>query len=211
MWKETSADGVVSKYLNRKLSNIMTIAILKVYPDISPNLITTISFIIGLLSAFLFAVGYNILGATVLHISSVVDGCDGEIARINNKESSFGLFYDAVLDRYIDFFVISGITYQLVQSHLLEEQSFWWILMLGASAILGSFLVSYTASKGKEINIQFTRTLEGRDSRLFVIFLSGLCQPLFQYSLVLGLIVISVVSNVAAVLRIIQSQKVCLK
>jgi len=44
-------------------------------------------------------------------ISSIIDGCDGEIARLKFQTSEFGGWYDAILDRYADAFLLFSLTY----------------------------------------------------------------------------------------------------
>ena len=78
-------DGIISKYLNRKIS--LRISKWLCSYDISPNVITSISFILSIISAFFFMshaffpYSYAI-GGIIAQISSVIDGVDGEIARL---------------------------------------------------------------------------------------------------------------------------------
>ena len=42
--------------------------------------------------------------------ASVIDGCDGEMARLEFRENSFGGWFDAMLDRYTDAILLFGLT-----------------------------------------------------------------------------------------------------
>ena len=45
----------------------------------------------------------------VAQVSSIIDGCDSEIARLKRLERDFGAWFDAVLDRYADAFLQFGL------------------------------------------------------------------------------------------------------
>ncbi|MBW2005204.1 MAG: CDP-alcohol phosphatidyltransferase family protein, partial [Deltaproteobacteria bacterium] len=55
-----------------------------------------------------FLGGYSnlVIGTLLAHLSSVIDGCDGEIARLKFQVTEFGGWFDAVLDRYADAFLL---------------------------------------------------------------------------------------------------------
>ncbi len=106
-------DGPVSRYLNRPLS--IRISKLLVRFPITPNVISALSFLLSLFAAGLFAFGKNyislLIGGLITHIASVIDGCDGEIARLKFMRSKYGGWFDAVLDRYADAFLLLGLTW----------------------------------------------------------------------------------------------------
>jgi len=105
-----ASDGPVSRYLNRPLSILLTRLILNT--KIAPNHISIFTFLLGALGAgFFFLGGYInlIIGGILAQIASVIDGCDGEIARLKFKTSEFGGWFDAVLDRYADAFLLFWI------------------------------------------------------------------------------------------------------
>ena len=75
-------DTLISRYLNRPLS--LRITPIFLYFHISPNVITTICLIIGLIGIILIGFGnywLGVLGAILFHVRSILDGCDGEVAR----------------------------------------------------------------------------------------------------------------------------------
>src|SRR2546430_16271837 len=101
-------DGFVSRFLNRPISRRITSVLLK-FP-IHPST-WTIS-ICGLpLSAGVFLVRGDyvsiVIGAAIFQAFSILDGCDGEIARAKNLESKFG----ERLDNFCDF--LSSLLYVL--------------------------------------------------------------------------------------------------
>jgi CDP-L-myo-inositol myo-inositolphosphotransferase len=93
-------DGFVSRFLNRPISRRITHFLLK-FP-IYPNAWTISIFVLPLIAcAFLVRGDYVsvVIGAAIFQAFSVLDGCDGEIARAKNLESKFG----ERLDYFCDF------------------------------------------------------------------------------------------------------------
>jgi 1L-myo-inositol 1-phosphate cytidylyltransferase / CDP-L-myo-inositol myo-inositolphosphotransferase len=189
-------DGPVSRNINRRLS-IKISAYLTLY-DISPNLLTLASFILAVFSGiFFFFGGYQniLIGGIMAQLASILDGCDGEIARLKFRSSDFGKWLDRVLDRYSDGFIILGMTHALWLST--ENEYVWFI---GFLALIGTSLNSYTAGiyddliHKKLINNTFRI---GRDLRLFIIFVGSLFNQVF-----LVMIVLSILTNTESIRRL---------
>ncbi|KAB1980009.1 CDP-alcohol phosphatidyltransferase family protein [Streptomyces triticiradicis] len=69
---------------------------------ITPNQITWGAFLLGLVSAALFALGdwrWLVAGAVVYHVSFIFDCMDGKLARLTGQGSVFGAWLDFVFDR----------------------------------------------------------------------------------------------------------------
>ncbi len=189
-------DGPVSRYLNRPISVRISRRLVN-YP-VTPNQISMFSFLCSVLAAGLFALGGYpglLLGGLLAQFASIIDGCDGEVARLSFQSSDYGGWFDAVLDRYADAFLLFGFTwhtYSAVKDPL--------ILFVGFLAIIGSFMVSYTADKydslmrkrvGKGFRV-------GRDLRILLIFLGAIFNQVY-----LTLALIAVVMNIETIRRII--------
>jgi CDP-L-myo-inositol myo-inositolphosphotransferase len=92
-------DGFVSRFLNRPISRRITSVLLK-FP-IDPSAWTISIFIFPLIaSVFLVRGDYVsvVVGAAIFQVFSILDGCDGEIARAKNLESKFGERLDYLCD-----------------------------------------------------------------------------------------------------------------
>jgi len=103
-------DGVVDRYVNRKLSGVFTPLFLKL--GLSPNTITMISMVLGLLAAGFFALGsyqFGIIGALLFQFSVIIDCCDGEVARLTFAESRFGQELDIWADNVVHMAIFAGI------------------------------------------------------------------------------------------------------
>ena len=103
-------DGLVDTYLNRKLSRPLTRFFLST--ALTPNQITVLSCLIGLLgAACFFQADYwgPVLGALLLQLSAVIDCCDGEVARMKFLESRLGAWLDITLDTIVHIATFVGL------------------------------------------------------------------------------------------------------
>jgi phosphatidylglycerophosphate synthase len=101
-------DGFVSRFLNRPISRRITRFLLK-FP-IHPNAWTISIFVLPLIACVCLLRGDYVsivIGAALFQVFSILDGCDGEIARAKNLESRFG----ERLDYFCDF--IASLIYVL--------------------------------------------------------------------------------------------------
>lgn len=92
--------GFVARRLNKPLSVRFTRAVL-VHTAVTPNQITLVAAAFGLLGCGLVATGrYGlvVLGFLCAHIQSVLDGCDGELARVRFQQSKIGAWLDTFVD-----------------------------------------------------------------------------------------------------------------
>ncbi len=192
-------DGPVARYLNRPLS--VRISRYLVQRDVTPNQISLFSFLCSLLAAGLFALGGYfalLLGGVLAQFASIIDGCDGEVARLKYQSSDFGGWFDAVLDRYADAFLLFGLTWPL-----LAVEVNGWILFVGFMAIIGSFMLSYTADKYDNLMRERIRAggkvglRMGRDVRVFLIFLGAVANIVLPV-----LVLIAVVMNLETLRRV---------
>jgi CDP-L-myo-inositol myo-inositolphosphotransferase len=191
-------DGPVSRHLNRPVSRWLSRYLVRT--AVTPNQISLASWTLSCVAAGLMAYGgYPALaaGGALAQLASIIDGCDGEIARLKHSQSEFGGWFDAVLDRYADAFLLFGLMW-----HEFAATDTGLSLLLGFAAIVGSFLNSYTADKYDGLMAQRLHGASyfrlGRDVRVFVIFLGAILnQPLIT----LG--VVALVMNVEVIRRIV--------
>jgi CDP-L-myo-inositol myo-inositolphosphotransferase len=191
-------DGPVARHLNRPVSRLFSRILVRT--AVTPNQISLVSWVLSCVAAGLMAMsGYPALaiGGALAQLASIIDGCDGEIARLKHLQSEFGGWLDAVLDRYADAILLFGLMW-----HEFAATGTNLSVVLGFAAIVGSFLNSYTADKYDGLMAQRLQGASyfrlGRDVRVFIIFLGAvLNQPL----LTLG--VVALVMNVEVVRRII--------
>jgi len=133
----SNADGIVDRFLNRPLGRYLSK--LFIYAPFSPNQVSIVSTLVGILSGCFFARGYFISGAFVLQISAIIDCVDGDLARALYKELRLGKWIDLMGDQFVHIAVFSGIGFGLARSDPASPA-----LALGISAVLGviiSFVV----------------------------------------------------------------------
>ncbi len=205
-------DGLISRYINRKFSiRIFTPLLLKIYRGITPNQVSMLSFVVGLVSSLYFFLGHSIIGALLIQLSSILDGCDGEIARLKHMQSSLGDFVDAILDRYADGFILLGIFYYSL-TEIGNKEIFGiycsplFIIGISVLAILGNLMVSYSTAKsvvnfGYRYTGKWIAAGKGRDLRLFLLFIGGILtyfHPIFAF---LALLIIAIQTNTIVMWR----------
>jgi CDP-L-myo-inositol myo-inositolphosphotransferase len=101
------SDGPVSRYLNRPLSTRMSMPLASL--GVPPDLISMASALIGCAGAVLLGRGMAIAAAMTVHLASVLDGVDGEVARLHLRASARGALFDGMLDRVTDGVIVAGI------------------------------------------------------------------------------------------------------
>ena len=193
-------DGWVSRNINRKVSTRITK--LLAYFGVNPNQITLASFLIISFSAlpfFLQRKEWFIPAAFLAQFGSIVDGCDGELARLQMSMTSFGAWFDSVLDRIADTIFTAGVSYYVFITNP-SPLTF----LLGSFALAGSIMTSYSAKEYKLVfgkTFQFSTRLfkfvaSSRDIRIFILFLGILLNKML---LAIGLV--ALLTNLSVLLR----------
>ena len=208
-------DGAIAARVNRTLSQrVVTPALLTLFPHITPNQVTLIAFAAAVTAATSFALGAPIAAALLLWLASVLDGSDGEVARLTHRSSPYGGFLDAVLDRAADGIVFTGAgIYLATDAHLgdlLGGAQVPLALSVSGAALVGHLLVSYTTAKaGIDLGHRYRGTLlgggRGRDLRLFVVTLGALAAAIEPMALLVTLAVVALLSAWIVVVRLRRS------
>lgn len=168
-------DGIISKQFNRKISTLISRYL--VNTAITPNMIS-FSILVMAIPTFLFLASgiypWLIVGGLLIQLMSILDGTDGEIARMKFIESSWGGFLDANLDKYVDTAAIAGMTlgYLKITGNL-------WIIPISLFLIFGLGLDGYMPNKfrvltGKRLKFSILKFINiKRDARLLVLSLGA--------------------------------------
>ncbi len=133
-------DGIVSRYLNRPLSR--PAARLLVNTPLTPNALTLITLALATATGGMLVAGWNIIGGILIQVVSVVDGVDGELARLKNKATRFGGVLDAVTDRYADALMLAGMTVFAARFEDHPNPEF-----IGLLALAAALSVSYSRAR----------------------------------------------------------------
>lgn len=155
-------DGWVSKNINRFFSTRVSLFLTKFNTD--PNIVTTFVFLITLWGAWMVASGEYLwiaIGGLIFQIASILDGCDGELARLTYKGSRFGAWYDTITDniRYVVFLTALGIGAYTASGN---EIYFYCALILAVFATYTAFIMGrYVWNNGGPLtNLEVTKQVD---------------------------------------------------
>src|SRR5207253_287289 len=88
-------DGFLAKWIDRRVSR--RLSSLLVQTSVTPNALTLLSLVLALAGAALLSLPdplWSAGGALLFLVSTVLDGCDGEVARLKHKTSARGARLD---------------------------------------------------------------------------------------------------------------------
>src|SRR5665213_1470032 len=146
---------------------------------LTPNVVTSIGFVLNVGVAIIFILGaeegnrgdlsYVGWAGGLILFAGLFDMLDGQVARLGNMKSMFGALYDSVLDRYSELIMFLGICYYLVGHHYFLSSIFAFI------ALIGSMMVSYVRARAEGLGIECKGGLMQRPERVVTI---GLCAVL---------------------------------
>jgi CDP-L-myo-inositol myo-inositolphosphotransferase len=188
-------DGPIARLLNRPISTRLSIALASLRP--SPDLISVVALLIGIVAAGVLGAGAGVAGGLLVHLASIVDGMDGEMARLQLRARPLGAFLDGIADRLADAAIVGGLGVWALQTS--DGATAVWITVAAAT---GSILSM--ASKDRIAALGLRRPVErgpgyalaGRDGRLLLVTIGALLgRPLF------ALAAVTLTSGVALVLR----------
>jgi uncharacterized protein (TIRG00374 family) len=109
-WLVKPTDGIYAR-LNRRISIPISRQLIK-FP-ITPNMVSIFTLGVGVASAAFFAYGgywSALLGAFLCLCASILDGSDGEVARLKLQESDFGCWLETICDYAFYLFLLVGMT-----------------------------------------------------------------------------------------------------
>jgi 1L-myo-inositol 1-phosphate cytidylyltransferase / CDP-L-myo-inositol myo-inositolphosphotransferase len=193
------SDGPVSRRLNRPISTRITMALAPF--RLSPALLTTIAFLVGMWAAWSLSAGRAIVGGLLAQLNSVLDGIDGETARLHFRASPSGARLDSLGDRMIDAAVIAGVGLWIwvdpsrtFRASIIAASSVGWALI---SVALQDKVSTFELPPSSDRPLSLM--LLGRDVRMFVLALgSVLALP------VVGLVVGFLTYTSSGILRVVR-------
>jgi uncharacterized protein (TIRG00374 family) len=134
-WLVKPTDGIYARF-NRSISIPISRQLIK-FP-ITANMVTLFTLGVGIASAAFFAFGgywNTLVGAFLCLWASILDGCDGEVARLKLQESAFGCWLETVCDYVFYLFLFVGMTVGLWRSSGSRMYLVWGgMLLFGAMA-----------------------------------------------------------------------------
>ena len=134
-WLTKPTDGIFAR-LNRRISVPISRRLIQF--QITPNMVSLFVLGVSFLSGLFYACGgyWNmLLGALLSQFSSVLDGCDGEVARLKLQESAFGCWLDTICDWFYYVFIFVGITIGLLRNSGSRNYLWWGGLLLFGTVV----------------------------------------------------------------------------
>ncbi|HVN86524.1 MAG TPA: CDP-alcohol phosphatidyltransferase family protein [Candidatus Binatia bacterium] len=120
-------DRFVSQWISRRL----------VHTPLRPNHITVIGTGVGLFGAWCLArgtYGFDVLGALLFVCATIIDGCDGEVARLKFQETAFGKQFDIMTDNIVHVAIFIGVGIGQLRRHPAGHYNTLIVLLLGGFA-----------------------------------------------------------------------------
>ncbi len=186
---------------------LQPVARLFVFLRISPNAVSWIGLGFGFLAGAFLAVGHFGFAAICATISGLLDSVDGMVARISGVASDAGEVLDAAVDRYVEFFFLSGLVIYYREIPVFQ--------VLSLMALLGSFMVSYSTAKAEALHVPAGKGNMRRAERVVYLTLgatlSAVTVPWLEtrpvrpvavgYPMILALVLVAIVANISAIER----------
>ncbi|MEQ8227644.1 MAG: CDP-alcohol phosphatidyltransferase family protein [Rhodospirillales bacterium] len=101
----------------------------------TPNQVTALGMVAGLVAAACFAFGsplVQVLGAAMFALSTLLDYCDGELARMRGMGSRFGAYFDDFVD-----WIVHAALFLAIGYHAMNDGGHVVWMWLGVAAALG--------------------------------------------------------------------------
>ncbi len=134
---------------------------------VHPNLLTTLGFVVTLLSALAFTEKHVRIAGCLILAGGFFDILDGRVARLTGLGSKFGAFYDSTLDRISEIVVFFGILslYNDYRQELGDVGMIYWTM----AAMALSLMISYTRARAEALGLDCRVGLVPRAERVVLI------------------------------------------
>lgn len=163
---------------------------------LSPNLLSFLGLLAGLLVGLFFALGRWGWALVFLVLCGMLDILDGKVATNSNRRTAFGAIFDSSLDRYSEFAIYLGLGFYFGPH---------WVLWVLALAFLGSTMVSYTKARAESLGISCQLGIMQRAERMVLLIIGTLLALITGHRdtiMIVVIIILAVVSNLTAIQRI---------
>ena len=172
-------DGFFARYFDRYLSRRLSVVLVRW--GVHPNLVTGAATLVGLVGAGLLASVHQplqVLGALVFIFATILDGCDGEVARLSLRTSKLGGRLDLIGDNIVNgaVFVAIGTACLRAQPTLLMQAAVGATLVgLGLATAAGFWYSTWLSRSGRQEAIRDRyESLVSRDFAYLILALAVL-------------------------------------
>ncbi len=102
-----TATGWISRNINSRVS--LPTSRLLVKTPLTPNMISILINVIGMMCGVFYATGHPVWGALCMQAATILDRCDGEVARVKLMETHKGQWVDTISDQVTVLSFIIGV------------------------------------------------------------------------------------------------------
>src|SRR5262249_14558425 len=135
----TGVIGSGSKWLLDKIVSVIAAT------GINFNILTFLGLLVNFGAAAFFAVKGFRTGAIIIFCAGFLDMLDGQVARKQNRVTTFNAFYDSTLDRYADM----ALYINLLMYYSVSGRTPY--VVLAAVATAGSMIMNYTRTRTESL------------------------------------------------------------
>ena len=167
----------------------------------SPSGLTVIGVLIACVAAALIAQGMLAVGGVVMLIAGVFDMFDGAVARMTDRATKFGAFFDSVMDRVSEAIVLLG----LLWFYLEDGEQLGAVLVY--VAIVGSTMVSYARARAEGLGIECKGGLMQRPERVASLGVGIIIGQWWEPAVLIVLGVIAALTVVTTVQRVVETAR----
>jgi CDP-diacylglycerol--glycerol-3-phosphate 3-phosphatidyltransferase len=165
---------------------------------IPPNYLTFFGLVVNSGAAVAFGYGEFFWAGVLIFLAGIFDMTDGRVARVTNTVSTFGGFFDSVIDRYSDLALYFGL---LVYFARLNR---FFYVVLTALAMTGSVMVSYVRARAESLIGSCKVGFMERPERIVLLIIGAVFDRMAAV-----LWVIATLTNITVIHRIIYTRQVC--
>ncbi len=170
---------------------------------LSPNMVTITGLLAHIPIALLIATLHPWKAAVLLVVFGLFDTLDGELARLQKRETTSGMLLDSITDRMKEIMLYTALGYNIIATTGRPYLAVWAISACGAA-----LLVSYVNAWGEvvvathnidkhSVNKSFRGGLASFEVRMFIVLVG-----LLSGRIALALIVITLAASFTAIMRL---------
>jgi CDP-diacylglycerol--glycerol-3-phosphate 3-phosphatidyltransferase len=165
----------------------------------TPDHLTLVGLVVGAAAGVAIGWGALNLGLLLVILAALPDLLDGALAKASGSSSQRGAFFDSVIDRVTDAFLLGGVAWYLIKDNPRHPH----IGILPVAVLAVSSIISYERAKAESLGLSAKGGLMERAERV-ILLCFGL---LFDALLVPVLWVMLVLVSITAVQRFIKVWK----
>lgn len=173
---------------------------------ITPNMLTLTGLLLTIFTAGVIAFNHLRIGGILVLGAGIFDMFDGAMARVSQKSSKFGAFFDSTLDRYSEAVLLLGIIIY-AQLHFPQQQMIGpvhvadLIIWLTYVAAISSLMISYARARAEGLGLDCKIGLLARPERVILLAAGLLIGG--QWALVWTMLVLALLTTITAIQRIV--------